>query len=152
MPKRPKESRDVIVRPFTPTHGKLVVREHRPFGEIPAVDGAVLNVKSSIIITLEAAEPVTSYGARLEHEVGSETIALSCIDYEDLAEAIEAFDAIGEIGNQIAQQDRPYTEVFYVTRDDVRFGFYQPQPGQRPFVQLSRGATSLYITVEQFFS
>jgi len=136
--------------PFEPMHGKLTCMEFRNVLDSSG-ESWQLTVETVIVGVVRAAERTTTFGVKLEGKsTKGETTISEEIFFDELQEAIDAFDVIAATGSNIANQPQEYTEVHYETDRGVRYGFSQTQYGQSPFLRLP-DAPMIYLSIEQFF-
>jgi hypothetical protein len=69
------------------------------------------------------------------------------IDFDESAELVDALRFAAHAAEGMRADKRDYTELYYCTKDDARFGFYQDKKKQQAFVGL--GTQSAFLPVEQ---
>jgi hypothetical protein len=53
------------------------------------------------------------------------------LDYDEIAEVIEALGFIDDVAKKMFGQQRDYTEVNYLTKDNLKFGFTRLKASNR---------------------
>lgn len=146
----PDVSSTGIPAPFVPIYGTFTCKVFNNVHDAQGRTGSI-SVETFIVSHVSSRSKTTRLGVKFTCTMEDlEEKSTGEIPFDELPEAVIAFDTIAETGSHIADRKDGYTELFYDTTTKVRYGFSQTVYGQTPFIQLA-GGPPLYMTVEQFF-
>ena len=133
---------------FLLKRGILLVKESREMAPVKGDYGDILGISSVILSSAKSTHGDVQYGIKLEHlnEEG-DVRGSAFLDFDELAEIISAFDFVDGIARQMLGQERDYTEVTYLTKDNVKFGFYQSEGHQHAFIDVGGYGQSLFLSL-----
>jgi len=142
------EEKSTNVGRFLAKRGVLLVKEFRELSAVKGEYGDRVNVSTLILSSAKSTRGDVQYGIKLEHvnEEG-EMQASGFLDYDEIAEVIGAFDFIHGVAEKMFGQPRDYTEVTYLTKDNLKFGFYQSEGQQQAFIDVGGYGQSLFLSV-----
>lgn len=135
---------------FLAKRGILLVKEFRDMMPVAGDYGGRLGIATLILSTAQLTYGDVQYGVKLEHlDEERELQGSGFVDYDELEEILGAFDFLANVAQQMAGQQRDYTEVTYSTKDNLKFGFYQSNGLQQAFIKISEYGGSLFMSVPQ---
>lgn len=144
------ESEGTNVRRFLAQRGVLVIRESRDIGRLKGQYSDSINIASVLFSIIKGTTQDATFGVQLERiDSDGNTESSAFLDFDELAELIEAFDFISSVAPKMAREQRDYTEVSYSTKDNVKFGFYQKDGQQLAFVNVQAHGDSTFLPVEK---
>lgn len=138
------------VKRFLSTRGLLLMKEFRDINIIKCQYGVKINISTAIISTMASATSrnEVKYGIRFEatDEDGREA-GSSFLDFDEFDELVAALDFVNSLAQQMINQQRDYTEVNFITKDNIKFGFYQSEGNQLGFINLDGYGDSAFVTI-----
>ena len=153
LPKEPPKMDDdegTNVKRFLSMRGILLVKEFREINVVKCEYRKKINISTAIISTMATATTKgdVNYGLKLEafDEDGRDD-GSAFIDFDEFDELISAFDFIESLSKQMIVQKRDYTEVNFITKDNIKFGFYQSEGRQMGFINLNSYSDLTFVTI-----
>lgn len=137
------------MRRFLAERGVIMMRESRTIGIVSTAYGTPLEVGGQVLVIVKNTERQVSVGVKFEQDESDTKLgSASFVDADELDEFLGAFAFITTSAKQMAHDHRAYTEVTYVTRDDVTIGFYQDGLKQQAFMRLGIGSPLMFFRVD----
>jgi len=142
------EEKSTNVGRFLAKRGVLLIKEFREISAVKGEHGDRISVSTLILSSAQSACGDVQYGVKLEH-IGEEgeMRASGFLDYDEVAEVIGAFDFIQDVAEKMFGQPRDYTEVTYLTKDNLKFGFYQSEGHQQAFIDVGGYGQHLFLSL-----
>jgi hypothetical protein len=141
------EEKSTNVGRFLAKRGVLLIKEFRELSAVRGEYGGRVSVSTLILSSAKATRGDVQYGIRLQHiDDEGDVLASGFLDYDEIAEVIGAFDFIHGVAEKMFGQVRDYTEVTYLTKDNLKFGFYQSEGQQQAFIDVGGYGQSLFIS------
>jgi hypothetical protein len=134
---------------FLNMRGVLMMKESRDVDSVKDKYGVKINIGTLIISSKVSNKSAISYSITFEMaDQQGHTSANAHLDYNETEEFINAFSFIFDTAKQMQSIEKDYTEVLYVSKDGITFGFYQMtgQP-QQPFFKF--GHKSAFLSFEK---
>ena len=145
-----EDEKSTNVGRFLARRGVLLIKEFRDMSGVKGEYGGMLSVSTLILSSAQTTRSDVQYGVKFEHTDDDGDIRGSgFLDYDEIAELISAFDFILSVANKMVGQQRDYTEVTYLTKDNLKFGFYQLDGQQHAFIDVGGYGQSLFISVSK---
>jgi hypothetical protein len=142
------EEKATNVGRFLAKRGILMVKEFRDMLAVSGDYGGKIRIASVILSSAKSTHGDVQYGIKLEQtDEDGDIRASGFLDYDELPEIISAFDFLDGVAQQMVDQERDYTEVTYLTKDNLKFGFYQMEGEQQAFVDVGGYGQSLFLLV-----
>jgi hypothetical protein len=142
------------VKRFLAVRGTLLVKEFRDVNTVPCEYGSTIKITTAILSAMQkGSEPnKPTFGVRLEgQDMQGDDIGTAFLDFDEFQEVIGAIEYIGKMASELRQQGQDYTEVEYITKDDMKFGFFQKDGRQLGFWSLNyRGMIFLSLEMLEF--
>jgi hypothetical protein len=138
------------VRHFLARRGLLLIKEQKEIGSIKCENSNKVKIYTLIISTAKCNQAEKTFGIRFEVLDGNgEVDSVAFLDFDEVAEFIDAFDFMGSLAERMASEQREYTEVTYITKDDLKIGFFQLHGQQQHFLHLSARGEASFLTFEK---
>jgi len=132
---------------FLTKRGAIVVKGTNQIGMINGENGDYIFIGTIVIGVAKGANRSSNYGISISRSDSSGALdATAHMDLEEIDELVEAIDFIAESARSIPGQPRDYTEVSYVSKDNIRIGFYSRKTDQQVFLQLPGGRGITFIS------
>lgn len=123
---------------FLNMRGVLMIKESRDFGSVKDEYGKKISISTLIISSTLSNKSDISHSITFEMiDEHGETIGNAHLDYNESDEFIKAFGFIYQTARQMQLTQRDYTEVIYVSKDGITFGFYQMTGQQQAFFKFN---------------
>jgi hypothetical protein len=133
---------------FMTKRGILLMKEFRQIGIASGDYGDRIVVSTLIISQARSTKGNVQFGIRFEHYDDAGDLRDSgFLDYDEIAELMGALDFVDTLAGQMVTQKRDYTEINYLTKDNLKFGFFQSNDGQQAFVDISGYGRSLFLSL-----
>lgn len=138
------------VKRFLSTRGLLIMKEFKDINVVKCHYGKKINISTAIISTM--ASPTirnkVEYGVRFELIDEDEREAgMAFLDFDEFDELISALDFVNSLAQQMINQQRDYTEINFITKDSIKFGFFQSEGNQLGFINLDSYGDSAFVTL-----
>lgn len=149
-PQEPQETPGSTVKSFLASRGLLIIKEFRPINVVKCEYGTRINLETAIISTMASATipGKVSYGVKFEmQDTQGDEQGSAFLDLDEFDEVISALEFINKLALEMANQQRDYTEVNFVTKDDIKFGFFQSEGRQLAFTKLQSYGNSAYLNL-----
>ncbi len=135
---------------FLAKRGIVVMKEFKDFGKLRCDYGTTLTISTLIFAIVQREAGERTFGIKMEHE-NPESYDESCLlDFDELKELLLAIKYLLKLSKETANKPCDYTEFQYISRDELKFGYFQESTGrQQPFIDVSPGGGMMFITFEQ---
>jgi hypothetical protein len=131
---------------FALRRGHLIMKELKPIATVNCEYNQKIRIETLILSVVNTSQQDRSFGVRLEHfNEDEQSESLGFMDFDEIDEVTGALKFIGQLTIQMQAQQRDYTEVTYVTRGSVKFGFYLSNGSQQCFIDVSGGGRLVFL-------
>lgn len=124
------------LRNFMANRGAIIIKETKPIGTVTGDYGVSLEVETIVLQVIRGVKKDTAFGALLTVKKSDGTEEKVNLDFDELAELINALSVIRHTADEIGLTQRDYTEVFYATKENAKFGFFQANGSQTGFIDI----------------
>ena len=135
-----RRERDTTTRigQFISQNGIILMTERRDFGSVRLSPDGVVGVNSLIIGSAKEETTAVEHGVQIHCAEAPERFDTTrYIDFDEIEELLAALQYIDQLSMSVLCKDLDDTEVIYITRDRVAFGFGQFKTiGQAFFIRL----------------
>ncbi|HEV2862691.1 MAG TPA: hypothetical protein VGX48_16875 [Pyrinomonadaceae bacterium] len=134
---------------FLARRGVLMMKEFREIGTIRCEYGKKIAIKTLVITSAVMTTGNISHSIAFDliDEDGRESDS-AFLDFDETEEFINAFDFITTRAKQMSAEVRDYTEVIYISKDGITFGYYQSEGVQQPFVRLGSYSDTTFLSFQ----
>ena len=131
---------------FLAKRGHVVMKQFHKVGMVKCDYGTKLTFSTLVFAIAQGTMGDRTFGLKIEHE-SSDGLEESCfVDFDELKELLLAIKYLLQFAKQAASERNDYTEFEYVTRDDLKVGFYQDTNGhQQAFFDVSPGGSMVFL-------
>lgn len=139
------------LRQFLTRRGVVLIKETRNIGRSVGLYRDSLLVSTTVLALVKGQHKDMSYGIRVERQNDEEQTESSVyLDFDEVAELVDAFDFIKGSATNMAEQRRDYTEVTYSTKDGAQIGFFQNSGKQQYFIHLTPDGEMTFLSDIEF--
>jgi glutaredoxin-related protein len=156
-PPKPNENEETgtNVKRFLSMRGTLMMKEFRDVNVIKCEYGKKINIATVIISTMATTTKRSEirYGIKFEAlDEDGQDAGTAFMDFDEFDELISALEYINKLAQEMFNQQRDYTEVHFITKDNIKFGFFQQEGRQLGFIELDnyRGHAFLSLPMLDF--
>jgi hypothetical protein len=134
---------------FLARRGVLMMKEFREIGTIRCEFSKKIVIKTMVITSAVMTKGNISHSISFDliDEDGRESDS-ALLDFDETEEFINAFDFIATRASQMRNEVRDYTEVIYISKDGITFGYYQSEGVQQPFVRLRSNGDTTFLSFQ----
>lgn len=134
---------------FLARRGVLMMKEFREIGTIRCEYGKKITIKTLVITSAVMTKGNVSHSIAFDlvNEDGIE-VDNAYLDFDETEEFISAFDFIATRAKQMSNEVRDYTEVVYISKDGITFGYYQHEGHQQPFIRLHSYSDTAFLSFQ----
>jgi hypothetical protein len=146
----PADEAGTDVKKFLTTRGLLFRKEFREVNVMRCEYGAKLKISTVIISTMQTSTSPSrvTYGVRFEVEDGDRELGTAFLDFDECPEVISAHEFINRLAREMQTQQLDTTEINYLTKDDIKFGFFQTQDrGHLAFLNLNSYGDAVFLSL-----
>ena len=119
---------------FIARNGVILIAERRDFGSVRLSPAGVVGVNSLIIGSAKEETTTVEYGVQIHCAEAPEHFDKTrYIDFDEIEELLAALQYIDQLSMSVLSKDLDDTEVIYITRDRLAFGFGQFKTIGQPF-------------------
>ena len=123
---------------FISRNGIILITERRDFGSVRLSPAGVVGVHSLIIGSAKEEKTAVEHGVQIHCAEAPERFDKTrYVDFDEIEELLAALEYIDQLSMSVLRKDLDDTEVIYITRDRLAFGFGQFKTiGQAFFIRL----------------
>ena len=137
------------VKRFLATRGLLIMKEFHDINDIKCEYGVKISMSTAIISTMESSTTPSRISFGLRFEMYEEDVVRDSafLDFDEFMEVAAALEFIGSLSAKMLTEQRDYTEVNFITKDNIKFGFYQSDGRQLAFMNLDSYGESAFLSM-----
>lgn len=135
---------------FLAKRGYVVMKQLREVGKLKCDLGTKLSFTTLVLAIAQGAKGDRTFGLKIEHETEEGHFESCLVDFDELKELLLAIKFLIGHAKQTSAERTDYTEYEYVTRDELKVGFFQDPAGrQEAFFDVRPGGAMMFLTFDQ---
>ena len=135
---------------FLARRGHVVMKQFHDIGKLRCDAGTKLTFTTLVFAIGQGSKGDRTFGLKIEHEAEDRQYESCLVDFDELKELLLAIKYLIGLAKDAAVERTDYTEFEYVTRDQLKVGFFQEINGrQQAFFDVSPGGEMMFLTFDQ---
>lgn len=149
-PPKMEEETGSNVKRFLTSRGLLIMKEFRHINDVRTEYQGKIEISTAIISSMETSTSPSrvNYGIKIEvYDLDGSVRGSAFLDFEEFDEVIAALEFIKSLSEKMLNEKRDYTEVNFITKDEIKFGFYQSEGKQMAFMNVDNYGETTFLSI-----